>query len=706
MSPAAFPPKSESRLESVATVTESQGRPSEVRRPIPGGSRREPRRLWGQSLLRQGAALLVLTLLLLFLNWAFLEDIEALALDFCLRLRGEQPPDPRIIIVAVDDRSLAEVGPWPWPPEVLARLFRSILQARPRLVGVDLILTRPLSAYFEPGAGPIVLADALRRGPQWQASWQAPDPGTAFPEISLAHIHAAKDADGVCRSIPLAVHAQGVRRWAFSVELARRYLGVLPEQVVYQDKTLRLGGLAIPRLSAPLDHAVDAAGILATLPADLLLLNSRGGPGTFPALPAADVLSGDLTDRMRDRVVLVGATAYSLGDHLGTAFSGYSEMPGIEIHANALDTILNQRFLTAAEEPWRSGVMLAAMLLAWGLLALWPPARRLWFFSAFVGAGALLLAGSFLYLHHWPGLVAPLVAAVLAGASSQFLRYTDMNRRLNRRFAELSELLREVLPHNPMSEADRAGSSLEWKIELLGDAAEAALRLSRERAETAAFVTHELKTPLTSIQGFAELLQLESGLDPEDRREAARYIGSESRRLAAMVHDYLALARLEQRGTGQWTVFDLGEAVRRAAETAAVPARSKSIGVRVEIADGVDLTVRGDPSLIQQVFVNLVENAVKFSGPGTEVTLAVARDGSWLVGRVSDQGCGIPPEQLGRVFDKFFRGSAGDPQAPPGSGLGLAFVRQVVELHGGTVSVESEVGAGSVFTVRLPCRCS
>jgi signal transduction histidine kinase len=648
--------------------------------------------------------LLGLALVLLLLNWAFLEDIEALAFDFCLRLRGEQPPDPRIVIVAVDDYSLAEVAPWPWPPEVLGRLFSQILAAEPRLVGIDLILTHPLHDYLPPGAGPIVLADALRRVKGWEAVWQAPSPDSDFPGISLAHIHAAKDADGACRSIPLAVSADGIRRWAFSVELARRYLEVPSEAVFYRGRTLELGNLAIPRLSAPVDHSVDAAGILASLPADLLLLNSRGGPGTFPALPAAEVLSGKLSEQMRGRIVLVGATAYSLGDHLGTAFSGYSEMPGIEIHANALDTILNRRFLTAAEEPWRSGLMLASMMLAWGLLAWWPPARRLWAFSAFLAGGAVLLAGSFLYLQHWLGLVAPLVAAVLAGASSQFLRYAEMNRRLNQRFAELSELLRDVLPHNPMSSASQAGSSLEWKIELLGDAAEAALRLSRERAETAAFVTHELKTPLTSIQGFAELLQLDSGLDPEDRRDAARYIESESRRLAAMVHDYLRLARLEQRGAGPWTEFDLGQVVRRAAETAAVPARSKAISVAVEVPADQQFTARGDPGLIQQVFVNLVENAVKFSAAGSRVTLDVTREGTWLVGRVSDQGCGIPAEHLGRVFDKFFRSSAGDGQTPPGSGLGLAFVRQVVELHGGAVGVESEVGVGSVFTVRLPSR--
>lgn len=654
---------------------------------------------------RQLAALSVLGLLLVLLNWAFLEDIDALAFDLCLRIRGEQPPDPRIIIVAIDDASLAELGNWPWTPEVLARLFRQILADRPALVGVDLILGRSLESYFDPGADRVVLADSLgsadRDGPG--PGWQAPAPDIRYPGISLAHIHAAKDADGVCRSIPLSVQYSGIRRWAFSVELARRFLGVPADEVGYSGKVLQLGShFTVPRMSTPIDRSMDAAGVLASLPSDILLLNSRGAPGTFPYLSAARVLEGSAAGRMEDRIVLVGATAYALGDHLGTAFSGFTEMPGIEIHANALDTILNRRFLTAVEEPWRTALMVGILILSWLLLELWLPARRLWVFGTYLAAVVGVSLGSFLVLNHWTGLVGPLVAASLAGASSQFLRYTGLNRRLNRRFAELSGLLREVLPSSPVPSETADRGNLEWKIDLLGDAAEAALRLSRERAETAAFVTHELKTPLTSIQGFAELLQLEGSLEEEERREAARYIESESKRLAALVQDYLQLARLEQGGVREVrTGFDLADILRRAAETASVDARSKSIAIIVDLPPGTALPVTGDPELIHQVFVNLLGNAVKFSVSGTGVVVSGRHEDGWVMGSVRDQGCGIPAEQLGRVFDKFFRGSPGSGESPPGSGLGLAFVRQVVERHGGRVEVGSQVGAGSTFTVRL-----
>lgn len=667
--------------------------------PVESGSR-------VRGLLRQVAALSLLAVLMVILNWAFLEDIEALAFDFSLRLRGEQPPDSRIVIVAIDDASLAETGNWPWPPETLRRLFRNILSTGPSLVGVDLILGNPLASYFDPATDRLVLADSLTGISREDAgpSWQTPLPDAGFPGITPGHIHAFRDTDGVCRSLPLSVQSSGIRRWAFAVELARRFHRLPDSGVRYSGSRLEIGpDLWVPRLAAPIDHVVDAAGILSSLPTDVLLLNPRGSPGTFPYVPAARVLAGEAASDLAGRIVLVGATAYALGDHLGTAFSGFQEMPGIEIHANALDTILNRRFLTAAGELARTGIMLAVLAAAWILPAVWPPARRLSAFIAVLVGIPVVLIGIFLVLHHWLGLVAPVVAAGLAGASQQYARHAGLNRRLNHRFRALSGMLQEVLPRSSTVVERGGAGNLEWKIDLLGDAAEAALRLSKERSETAAFVTHELKTPLTSIQGFAELLQMGDSLTREEREEAARYIQSESRRLASMVQDYLRLARLEQGAAAHAvTGFDLAGILRRAVTTTGPQARDKSIAVVLDIPAGLAVEVRGDPELIHQVFVNLIGNALKFSDPGTRITLSAGREGDHVVGRVADQGWGIPEDQLPRVFEKFFRGSSPGRDAPTGSGLGLAFVRQVVERHGGRISVASRVGHGSTFTVLLP----
>lgn len=655
--------------------------------------------------LLQGGVLVLLFGAFLTLHWSFLEDMDALALDFTFRLRGPESPDSRIVIVAVDDASLSALGNWPWRPAVISELIEGILQADPELIGVDLLLSRPLEEYpaLQRG-GPVVLATSLGSLQGLGGmGWQGPQVDSEVPGISLAHIHAAKDADGVCRSIPLAVSHAGIRHWAFSVELARRVLGVSPDQVAFRDDHLFLGSeLQIPRLSTPIDHAVDAAGILPSLPSDFLLLNSRGGPGTFPHVSARDVLERKPTalDQLSGRIVLLGATSYSLGDHLGTAFSGFTEMSGIEIHANALDTILNRRFITALEEPWRTSYLAAAMLVSWLIFAAWPRARTFTVFCLVLLAALMVPIALFLTFRFWLGLVPGVVAVGLAGATNQFLHHQSLNRQMNRRFVYLSRLLREVMPRTELAPFDPARLSLEWKLQLLGDATEAALRLSQERIETTSFVTHELKTPLTSIQGFSELL--ESGaLSEGERREAAQFIGDETRRLTRMVNDYLRLARLEQGASAlNQEAVDLAEVLERAAEIAQVEAGARDIAIKVDRPVG-SLPVIGDSDLLTQVFVNLAANAVKFSPPSTEVVLRGWNDGNDVVAEVIDQGRGIPKADQQKVFDKFYRGEVAAGEQPSGSGLGLAFVKQVVDLHQGSIEIDSEVGRGTTFRLRL-----
>ncbi|MFZ0430677.1 MAG: CHASE2 domain-containing protein [Acidobacteriota bacterium] len=653
----------------------------------------------------------LLVVVLVVFHWAFLEEMDVLAFDFALRLRGVQAPDSRIEIVAIDDASLASVGPWPWSPKKISDLLATISDCRPAAIGVDLLLSRPTSEYpYLRQARNTVLATALsaRNTPSGRRLvWQEPILDAASRGISFGHIHAGKDADGVCRSVPLEIGHGGRLRWAFSVELARVYLGVEPDQVRFRGARLQIGDrLSIPRLSSPIDGAVDSLDVLPRISREHLLINTRGGIGTFPDVPAAAVLAREpaALAELEGKIVLVGATSYSLGDHLSTAFSGPSESPGIEIHANALDTILNRRFLGALTEPWVT-VLLATLALAlWCLFAAWPRARTL---PAFV----LLLAGSvtvplaaFLFARYWIPLVSTGFSVLLAGATSQCLHYSRLNRQLSRRYRDLSRLLTESRAAAALAPADGEylGHSLEWKLHLLGEASEAALRLSQERAEMTSFVSHELKTPLTSIQGFAELLEAPERLAPEDRLEAARMIREETSRLAQMVTDYLHLSRLEHQAIQlQRAQVDLAGILARAGVLVEQEFRNRSI--RLVGLEGLPSVVAlVDRDLLTQLFLNLLANAAKFSSAGSTVRIELRQvDGASIV-EISDQGRGISEEDLPRVFDKFYRGSADLDGSVPGSGLGLAFVKAVVQQHGGAVTVSSQLGVGSIFRVTLP----
>ncbi|MEY4949865.1 MAG: hypothetical protein RL698_2076 [Pseudomonadota bacterium] len=227
-------------------------------------------------------------------------------------------------------------------------------------------------------------------------------------------------------------------------------------------------------------------------------------------------------------------------------------------------------------------------------------------------------------------------------------------------------------------------------------------RLERVRTDFVANVSHELRTPLTAIKGFAETLA-SSGF--QDRESAARYVGIIDRhagRLGRLIDDLLVLSDLEL-GRGPLSIEDLGlaDAVRDAAELLAEPARRG--GVAVELAVPDVLRVACDPDRLAQVLSNLLDNAIKYA-PGGHVRLAakVFGDGTMVELAVSDDGCGIPAEDLPRIAERFYRVDKARGREFGGTGLGLSIVKHIVQLHGGQLSIESRLGGGTTVRVALP----
>jgi len=215
-------------------------------------------------------------------------------------------------------------------------------------------------------------------------------------------------------------------------------------------------------------------------------------------------------------------------------------------------------------------------------------------------------------------------------------------------------------------------------------------------------VSHEMKTPLTSIQGFAQAILDGTTDTPESQRQAAAIIYSESARMHRMVLDLLDLARLDA-GTANLKTepVDMGSLLASVEERFALQAHQAGIDLRVE-AEGIP-PIPGDGDRLAQVLTNLVDNAIQHSSKEGRVILAAHTEGEWLVVAVSDGGTGIPAEILPHIFDRFYRG---DPSRTSGqnhgAGLGLAIAREIVIAHHGTITAQSELGQGSLFTVRLP----
>ncbi|HEX7317257.1 MAG TPA: PAS domain-containing protein [Pyrinomonadaceae bacterium] len=231
--------------------------------------------------------------------------------------------------------------------------------------------------------------------------------------------------------------------------------------------------------------------------------------------------------------------------------------------------------------------------------------------------------------------------------------------------------------------------------------AEAANRLKDEFLAT---LSHELRTPLTAILGWSKLLA-DGQVNPDKTADAFGAIYRNARTQAQLIDDLLDVSRVI---TGKLRIevvpLNLGAVVEAAAAVVRPAATAKRVELNVN-ADADDLTVNGDPARLQQVVWNLLSNAVKFTHAGGRVEACVRRAGSQMEVAVSDTGQGIEPEFLPHVFERFRQADMGTTRRHAGLGLGLAIVRHLVELHGGTVTAESEgEGKGSTFTVRLPVR--
>jgi len=232
-------------------------------------------------------------------------------------------------------------------------------------------------------------------------------------------------------------------------------------------------------------------------------------------------------------------------------------------------------------------------------------------------------------------------------------------------------------------------------------------RADQSQRELIVNMSHELRTPIASIRAHVESLSMREDARPLDP-EVGRYlevIGRETERLSALVDDLLAVARAEA-GELRLTVgpVSVRQVVQHVREALGPMARRQRMVTLVErLPDDHLPPVLADPDRLTQVMMNLVRNAVTYTPEGGLVSVEAAADGpDHVTLAVADTGIGIPPDDLARVFERFYRTDASRARSTGGFGLGLSIARDLVEAMGGTISVESEVGAGSRFTVRLP----
>jgi signal transduction histidine kinase len=225
-------------------------------------------------------------------------------------------------------------------------------------------------------------------------------------------------------------------------------------------------------------------------------------------------------------------------------------------------------------------------------------------------------------------------------------------------------------------------------------------RIEELRRNFVVNASHELKTPVTSIQTLAEALQVTVRQDPARTETLIGRLSVEAERLARLVHDLLDLRRLEERGPLERVPVDLAEMIRRTAADLVPVAEAAQVQLGVDAPDRA--IVAGVPGDLEVIVTNLISNAVQYNRPGGTVDVALEPSDGHHVLRVVDTGIGIPHQDLARIFERFYRVDAARSRETGGTGLGLSIVRHAVERHGGTIVVDSLLGEGTTFTVTLP----
>ncbi len=260
--------------------------------------------------------------------------------------------------------------------------------------------------------------------------------------------------------------------------------------------------------------------------------------------------------------------------------------------------------------------------------------------------------------------------------------------------------LNERLPtHQGQMEIDQLSVSFNRMMERLETSFEAEKEAKEQMRRFVADASHELRTPLTSIHGFLEVLLRGASAQRDQLDKALRSMYGESKRINKLVHDLLLLARLDRRPATQWVEHSLGDMLREMEPQLRLLAGGREVVFRLE----TDRRSWFDPDKMKQVILNLFQNAIQHTDPEQgriEVAVGAVSDGIELA--VTDNGPGIPKEHLPHLFEPFYRVDSSRARKYGGAGLGLAIIQSIVGLHNGSIRVESHVGEGCVFRVRIP----
>ncbi|HLS51080.1 MAG TPA: CHASE2 domain-containing protein [Burkholderiaceae bacterium] len=636
-------------------------------------------------------------------NQLGLSRLNNVLYDFALiSSRGDASPQD-VVIINIDDASIEKLGYWPWRRATHAALLAHLQDAR--VVGFDLLFPDINPSY--PRDDDLLAAAIGEHGRVVLAEYIDPDSGlTIKPLPKLARMAAQRgvvntiiDDDGLVRRVQLQPSDGKQTSLHFS-------------SAVYaagQEKS----SVATPagQLSSPSDLLTTEAGESASNHAELIaptalltpslyLIPYVGRAGSFPMVSYHQVLSGQIpAETFKDKYVLVGAWAAGMGDvfSVPTSFQG-QPMAGVEVLANSLQALLSDRWIYLPPL-WASLLfaLIPVLVICLGLRRVSP---RQAFFGSLLTIVFILLASfiSLRFFSYWfepvAGLIGVMLAYPLWSWRSQEAALWHIDRELHRLDKD-NLLIGQTLRSDEKRLFDR---SLPARIQALYKGVGMLRRAVRQREETLRFLSHDMRSPQSAILALTQLQRDKTLALPEP--EVYDQIDRYAHTTLGLVDGFVQFARAESVGL-QLRPVNLVDCLHEACDSRWPRAQAKQMSIDFEPLRSV-AWVEADEQMLLRVFGNLLDNAINYSPAGTNIHCRlVLQEPFWLV-TISDEGEGIAPDDLKNIFLPFSRGQHSPSKQPEGSGLGLAYVYAVVSRLQGEVDVDSTLGVGSTFFIRLP----
>ncbi len=629
--------------------------------------------------LREWAVLLLLLLATLFLaeRGGWWDRLDHAFYDASIAASG-RPASQDILIIAIDESSLAQVGRWPWPRQRLAEIVERLADAATGPVLLDVILSEPQRE--DPAADARLAAALARHG---QVVLPVFMPSASEPAVRPLPILAAHARLGHAQAL---VDSDGVSRRYLPQEIA--------DGTAYAHVSAVLRGRAGPAMAVQADSAAR-------------LVPFAGPAGHFQRVSVAELLAGQVDPaRLRGRTVLVGATATGLGDNLVTPLAGRGgTMPGVEFVANVVDGLaagLDPRVVAPMPRLALSAMVLVLLMVAFLLTS--PRAALLITVGVAVACALLAWLALRLSAWWWPP-AAPMLLAALAYPLWSWRRLESSLSTMARETTRIAALVRPgATPPPPpvagfMDPVESRIAAISGAVDRIADAVLVGGDTDaggHYREEMMRHLAHDLRSPLVSLRSLAE--QLRSGGGTVDAAALGR-IDACARRSLELTEQFLLMGRAQALDTSRFSEVDLVQLLHQTADDLWEDAQRE--GSRIERVCALDIAlVRGDARLLQRAWMNLGWNALRHGPRAGTVTLSLQADGAagYVLG-VHDTGSGFPAEQLQSMSKAYVQGAPG----ARGFGLGLALVCLVADKHKARIVAFQPPAGGFSIHLRILC---